>query len=108
MTQDQQRIAHWQSIIEKLTASYQRLDAATTAAIKAGCLDPEGELHESIWGAFEDATGIIDPDGWLDWWLWDNQQGKNAYVAGANGRKPRAIRTAEQMARVIVDFESEP
>jgi hypothetical protein len=71
-------------------------------------MDSEGRLHESIWGAFEDALKIIDPDGWLDWWLWDNGRGKNAYVAGANGKKTRAIRTAAQMARVIVDWKHEP
>ena len=103
-----EQIKHWQGIIETLTASYNRLDDDCNAAIKAGCMDSEGRLHESIWGAFEDAVQIIDPDGWLDWWLWDNGRGKNAYVAGANGKKPRAIRTAAQMARAIVDFKHEP
>ena len=80
----------------------------TNAAIKAGCMDSEGRLHEAIWGAFEDAVEIIDPDSWLDWWLWDNGRGGRGMLAGANGKKPRAIRTAAQMARVIVDWKHEP
>jgi hypothetical protein len=70
-------------------------------------MDTEGRLHEAIWGAFEDAVTIIDPDGWLDWWLWDNGRGGRGMLASVNGKKPRAIRTAAQMARLIVDWKNE-
>jgi hypothetical protein len=103
-----EQIKHWQGVIETLTASYNRLDDACNAAIKAGCMDSEGRLHESIWGAFEDAVQIIDPDGWLDWWLWDNGRGGCGMPAGANGKKAKPVKTAVQMARVIVDFKHEP
>jgi hypothetical protein len=100
-----EQIKHWQGVIETLTASYNRLDDACNAAIKAGCMDTEGRLHEAIWGAFEDAVQIIDPDGWLDWWLWDNGRGM---LASVNGKTPKPVKTAAQMARLIVDWKHEP
>ena len=103
-----EQIKHWQGIIETLTASYNRLDDACNAAIKAGCMDSEGVLHEAIWGAFEDATLIIDPDGWLDWWLWDNGRGGRGMLASVNGKEAKPVNTAAQMARVIVDWKNEP
>jgi hypothetical protein len=102
-----EQIKHWQGVIETLTASYNRLDDACNAAIKAGCMDTEGTLHEAIWGAFEDAVTIIDPDCWLDWWLWDNGRGGRGMLASVNGKESKPVKTAAQMARLIVDWKNE-
>jgi hypothetical protein len=71
-------------------------------------MDAEGRLHEAIWGAFENAVTIIDPDGWLDWWLWDNGRGGRGMLASVNGKESKPVKTAAQMARLIVDWKNEP
>ena len=97
-------IDEWTRLLADLTARYQRLDAAMDAAIAAGCLDIEGELHNAAYNVLDGwIKQLGDESGaeWVSWWIYDNECGKKGLVAGYDG-KCRPIRTVKQMARLIV------
>jgi hypothetical protein len=95
------------TILLDVEARYRRLDAAMSAARAAGCLDIEGELHNAAWHVFDGWIRHLDKhftDGWLSWWIYDNEFGRKAFEAsGSRKARLRSIRTARQMARLILD-----
>jgi hypothetical protein len=63
----------------KLTMeAYKRLNDATDNAIKAGCLDPDGPLFEAIWKGFDTMLSCYDKDGWISWYIYETNCGKQA------------------------------
>jgi len=91
---------HWQATADTVVAEYKRLNAAMDAADKAGCLDPNGPLFDAVWRSFDGMLNLVDCDGWIHWFIYDNGCGKKALTASAGG-KPRVIRTTKQLARII-------
>lgn len=101
-----QKIGRLEHRIEAVVRTYRRLTAATEAARLSGCLDIDGPLHEAIWRGFDDMLALIDADGWLAWYLWDNACGANRMEARARGDRPlRKIGTPRQLARLMVDAD---
>jgi hypothetical protein len=91
-------------LLRDVERRYRRLDAACNAAHAAGALDLEGELHRAAWHAFEGWLDHLDGEilfGWVSWWVYDNEFGRMAHEAGLGG-KLRPVRTARQMARLIL------
>jgi hypothetical protein len=88
--------------IDKITAAFNRLDKSCEKAADAGCLDIEGELFSSIWNAFDTLVKLIDADGWVEWYLYENECGKNAMEAGHdNELKP--ITNSRELAELIIN-----
>ena len=90
----------WEATIKRVVAAYQQLDAACTAAEKAGCLDLEGPLFKAVWESFDTMLDEFDSLDWIKWHIWDNKCGKSGLKV-ITGGKPAPIRTARQLARVI-------
>lgn len=89
-------------LIEAVVGEYQHLSAACRAAEKAGCLDPNGPLFEAIWTTWDRMLDRIDTDGWLLWYIYENDCGAKGFEASADHHrwKPRPIRSARQLAVV--------
>lgn len=101
-----QKIDQLEKRIVAVVATYRRLTAATDAARQAGCLDIEGPLHDAIWRGFDELLALIDADGWLHWYLWENACGEKRFEARARGDTPlRKIATPRQLARLMVDAD---
>lgn len=83
---------------------YQRLSAACDAVRKVGALDVNGELWQAILAAQEDMLEIIDPDGWIHWYIYENDCGKRKMKAGYDG-KLRVIDTPAKLAKLIEEGE---
>jgi hypothetical protein len=101
-----QKIDLWQSIVDGIVADYKRLDHACDAAMKVGALDPNGLLYEAMWRNFSGMLGRIDEDGWISWFIYDNDCGKKQREAkGCGKRGMTPIKTSRHLARLIVESE---
>ena len=71
--------------LTKLIDQYKDLDEACTAARKAGCLEIEGRLQNAIWASIETVISFFDPEGWIMWYILENEYGAKGYDAGYKG-----------------------
>lgn len=86
--------------LTKLIEEYKDLDEACTAARKAGCLEIEGRLQTCIWSTIETVISFFDPDGWIMWYILENEYGTKGYDAGyKDNTKP--IKTPEDLLWVM-------
>jgi hypothetical protein len=100
------RIDRWQSIVDGIVADYRRLDNACDSALKAGAMDANGPLYEAIWRSFQGMLERIDEDGWINWFIYDNDCGKKQREAkGCGKRGMTPIKTSRHLARLIVESE---
>ena len=85
-----------------ITAAYAPLESALA-------LRPENAIHEALWGVFNTYTKTLsaligDECEWLCWFACDNDMGAAGYRASpGNGHQRRAVRTLEDLARLIVE-----
>lgn len=101
-----ERIEHWQRIIDDVLAVYERLNKSCDAAISAGTMDVVGPLYEAIWNGFSRMLRHIDQDGWIEWYIWDNDLGRKRLTAKSAGmKKPIAISTPRSLAKLLAKSE---
>jgi hypothetical protein len=100
------RINLWQSIVDGIVTDYRRLANACDAAMKAGAMDSNGPLNDAIWRSFQGMLDRIDGDGWIIWFIYENDCGKKAKQANGCGESAmKPIKTTRQLARLIVESE---
>ena len=73
--------------LKDIIVAYENLDMACTNALRAGCLDIDGPLYDRIWRGFDDIVSIIDPHGWITWYINDNEMGKRGLIAEIFSKK---------------------
>ena len=73
--------------LKGIIVAYENLDMACTNALRAGCLDIDGPLYDRIWRGFDDIVSIIDPHGWITWYINDNEMGKRGLIAEVFSKK---------------------
>lgn len=73
--------------LKDIIVAYENLDMACTNALRAGCLDIDGPLYDRIWRGFDDIVSIIDPHGWITWYIKDNEMGKRGHIAEIFSKK---------------------
>ena len=73
--------------LKDIIVAYENLDMACTNALRAGCLDIDGPLYDRIWRGFDDIVSIIDPHGWITWYINDNEMGKRGLIAEVFSKK---------------------
>lgn len=86
--------------LKDILAVYENLDFACTNAIRAGCLDQEGPLYDRMWCGFETLLSIIDPHGWVSWYIHDNEMGAKGCDAEA-GSKMIKVTNLKQLLSLI-------
>jgi hypothetical protein len=82
--------------LTKLLAEYKELTDACVAARAAGCLDLDGRLQNAIWSSIETVISFFDPEGWIMWYILENNYGAEGYQAGY-GADMREIKTPEDL-----------
>ena len=93
-------IEAWEIKITSLVEDYKQLTACCDAAYDAGALDPEGKLCTAIWNTYDNMLQHIDVDGWISWYIFDNDCGAKAMEAGY-GDEINAIKTPLDLARLL-------
>lgn len=96
------RINAWEEKIKKIVSSHKNLNEKCNAAINAGVLNADGSFFNAIWSSFEEMMAIIDKCEWVNWYIYENEYGKNKLKAGHNGKINRII-TPRQLAKLIVE-----
>jgi hypothetical protein len=91
--------------LNKLLKEYKELDEACEAARKAGCLEIEGRLQNAIWSSIETVISFFDPQGWIMWYILDNEYGTKGYDAGYKGNM-KPIKTTEDLFWVLYAEEN--
>ena len=105
----QEKISLWEIIVGGIVDDYQRLDGACVAAIKAGCMEPNGPLHEAVWRAFDGMLDRIDEEGWINWFIYDNKCGEKEMKAKiGEHKKAKTVKTTRHIATLIVDSVETP
>lgn len=100
------RIKHWQKIIDMIVSDYKRLDEACDTAIEAGALNCSGPLFDAIWRAFEDMLKLVDHEGWINWFIYENDCGAKGMNASSYEKiKMKPIKTTRHLAQIIVESE---
>lgn len=69
-----------------------------------GC-EPESLIAKALYEPFERYTAAVsklidDQNAWLDWFVWDNACGANAFEANINGKKI-VVHDTRSLERVI-------
>lgn len=86
--------------LTKLLDEYRELSNACDTARAAGCLEVEGRLQNAIWSSIETVISFFDPEGWIMWYILENDYGAKGYEAGYTGDlKP--IKTPEDLLGII-------
>ena len=101
-----QSITAWETKITSLVKDYKQLTAACDAASDAGVLDTDGKLYTAIWSAYDNMLDRIDVNGWISWYIFDNDCGAKRMEAGFDGTV-NAIKTPLDLARIMVIDEKE-
>lgn len=61
--------------LNRILDSHIALHKVMELAISVGCMDPNGSLYNTLWKGFEDMIDIVDPKGWIQWYIYDNEMG---------------------------------
>lgn len=91
--------------LTKLVNEYKALNEACEVARKAGCLEIEGNLQKKIWSSIETVISFFDPQGWIMWYILENNYGAKGYDAGYKGNM-KPIKTIEDLLWVMYAEEN--
>ena len=92
-------------VIKGLIARYEQ---NRKIAEQLSCLfkgDSDSPVLEAIWGTFNELSDMVaeklgDHDGWIDWFIWENDCGAKSFSASG-----RAIRTVNDLLWAIRGVE---
>lgn len=93
--------------LEALIDNYKELNKAVDAALAVGCLDPNGKLFDSIYRFIEPTLSIIDPSGWIEWYVYETKCGVQNTTVWVDG-KSRKIKTIQHLYKLINDKRAIP
>jgi len=100
------RIKHWKEIVDKIVSVYNKFDSACSASINAGSMDVNGPLYDSIWRGFAVMLNMVDCQGWIHWYIYENECGKKKFTAASvKDKKLKKITTSKELAELIVESE---
>ena len=98
------QIAKIEATIQVAVNAYNRLNDACNKAIEAGAMDVNGPLHEAIWRGFSDLVDLVDVADSINWFIWENKQGKKGLVIRV-GDKEFKIKSAKDLAKSIWEMQ---
>ena len=94
-------LGHWLASFKQIEAAYQKLRDAFGAT-------PESEIVKAMYDTHHEYTKLVaekvgDKDGWLEWFLWENNAGAKGLEAKAPcWKKARKIKTVKDLEAIIV------
>lgn len=91
---------HWACHFRNIEHSYKTLKKLTGAS-------PDSTVFKTMYGMFRSYTDMVaavigDNDGWLHWFIWENDCGRKKLKAKASTwKKPRTIRNTNDLLKLI-------
>jgi hypothetical protein len=86
--------------IDDIVTAYKELREIFDAAEKLGCIDINGKLFEKTWKLYDRTSKPLDPEGWIDWYIWENDCGVKGYECTFDG-KTIAVTNTTQLTEII-------
>jgi hypothetical protein len=86
---------------------WRTLDGTFEAQAVSHGADPEAPFWKAVYSLFDAYTDQLaalvgDTDGWLHWFIYDNDAGANAYPASQNrGTRAKRIRTLKDLSHLL-------
>ena len=68
--------------VTNLIGAYEKYDKVTHNAIVAGCLDVNGPLYTAFSELVMRSLALVDDNGWIDWFIYENDLGLKGMKAG--------------------------
>ena len=86
--------------IDDIVTAYIELKDVFEAAEKIGCIDINGKLFEKAWRLYDRTAKPFDSDGWIDWYIWDNDCGAKGHECTIKGKTINVTNTT-QLAEIM-------
>jgi len=80
-----------QDIIEQR----KRVEKVFKDAGEVGIIDINGPFFDAIWQAIESITSVVDPEGWIDWYIYENDYGNGGTKVSIDGKEFRVESTKD-------------
>jgi hypothetical protein len=73
--------------LQKIIEQRKQVEKAFQSAIEVGIIDINGPFFDTIWQAIESITSVVDPDGWIDWYIYENDHGNGGMKVSIDGKE---------------------
>ncbi len=93
-------LKHLQRILEHR----RKVEKIFRDAEKVGIIDINGPLFNTVWHAIESVTSVVDPYGWIDWYVYENEYGDRELKATINN-KIFKVKSAKDLLALIKESE---
>ena len=89
-----------QNIIEKR----RQVEKAFQDANEVGIIDINSPFFNAMWQAIESVTRIVDPHGWIEWYIYENECGDMELTATVND-KAFKVKSEKDLLALIKESE---
>jgi hypothetical protein len=90
--------------LQRILEHRRKVEKIFRDAEKVGVIDINGPLFNTVWHAIESVTSIVDPHGWIEWYVYENEYGTKEYEATVNN-KTFKVKSAKDLLALIKESE---
>lgn len=90
--------------LKKILEHRRKVEKIFRDAEKVGIIDINGPLFNTVWHAIESVTSVVDPYGWIDWYVYENDYGDKELKATVNN-KTFKVKSAKDLLALIKESE---
>jgi hypothetical protein len=90
--------------LQRILEHRRKVEKIFRDAEKVGIIDINGPLFNTVWHAIESITSVVDPYGWIDWYVYENEYGDRELKATINN-KIFKVKSAKDLLALIKESE---
>jgi hypothetical protein len=90
--------------LQRILEHRRKVEKIFRDAEKVGIIDINGPLFNTVWHAIEAVTSIVDPHGWIEWFVYENEYGTRELEATVND-KTFKVKSAKDLLALIKESE---
>ncbi len=93
--------------LQRILEHRRKVEKIFRDAEKVGIIDINGPLFNTVWHAIESVTSVVDPYGWIDWYVYENEYGDRELEAELNGKiyKIASVRDLYALIKASENYE---
>lgn len=93
-------------ILDGWLESFFAIESAYELLRQAFSATPESKVANAMYSVYSKYTDLVaekigDEDGWLEWFLWDNDAGRKGLMANKPGKRMRRIKTLKDLKWIL-------
>ena len=90
--------------LQRILEHRRKVEKIFRDAEKVGVIDINGPLFNTVWHAIESITSVVDPYGWIDWYVYENEYGDKELIATVNDKNFK-VKSAKDLLALIKESE---